>query len=189
MNQKIPTLIGTVIIIILAFAAGYFVWLTQKNNPVETQATIQPVDETANWQTYVSKLGYSFEYPKNWKCAAAIDEKGKQYGDNCLSDASQKILDEIDKSGKYDYFSNDLSIAILNMDIIEYMKSPIIQKIGDMALGGKSAQDIIEGGYGSNYDVVADRDGKVLELKFGVKEKKDMGENEKHILSTFKFTK
>lgn len=64
MNQKIPTIIGTVIIIILAFAAGYFVWLTQKNNPIETQVIIQPVDETTNWQTYKNEqYGFEFKYP------------------------------------------------------------------------------------------------------------------------------
>jgi hypothetical protein len=119
MNQKIPTLIGTVIIIILAFAAGYFVWLTQKNNPIETQPQIvkanpikkfdvpaQPTNETAHWQTYRNeKYNYSFLAPKNFSVTN---------GEENQSPVS-KPLTEKDVFISGDYNNGDSTIISLNI--------------------------------------------------------------------------
>ena len=160
--------------------------------PKQTVTAQQPATSLANktdgWQTYTSKLGYSFEYPKNWHCKTGM-EKNIQYGDECLSESSQKALDEMNKNGKSDYFAADLKVGILNISIEEYMKDPTTQKIGNVTLDGRNAYDVIIGGYGANYGVVTDFNGKVLEIKFRIAEKADAGLNENHVLSTFKFTK
>lgn len=41
MNQKISTWVGTVILLIMAITAGVFVWMVEKNNPIETVTPFQ----------------------------------------------------------------------------------------------------------------------------------------------------
>lgn len=79
MNQHIKTSLGVIIILIVAITAGMFVWLSQKNNPIETQTQmvkvnsdknqkIKAIDETANWKTYQNnQYGYELKYPADWK--------------------------------------------------------------------------------------------------------------------------
>lgn len=84
MNQQVKTWVGTVVIIIMAITAIAFVWVLQKNNPIETQTqtvkinsikklevVAQPAGETTDWQTYRNeKYGFEFQYPKDWKVEA-----------------------------------------------------------------------------------------------------------------------
>jgi hypothetical protein len=46
MDQKIKTGLGTIIILVIAIIVGTFVWLSQKNNPIE-QPTITPIQKIA----------------------------------------------------------------------------------------------------------------------------------------------
>lgn len=73
-NKKGNVAIIAVIIVIVAITASVITWLvvTKTQTPVQQQVVTQPVvqtpatqqaDETANWQTYDSKFGYTFKYP------------------------------------------------------------------------------------------------------------------------------
>ena len=71
----------------------------------------------------------------------------------------------------------------------EYLQDPTTQKIGEIMLWDKSAYDIIIGGFSENYGIVTELDGKVLELSFLSGGKNDIGDIEKHIISSFRFIK
>lgn len=47
MNQHIKTWVGAAVIVIIAITAGVFVWLSQKNNPIETEVERMTVNKTA----------------------------------------------------------------------------------------------------------------------------------------------
>lgn len=87
--EKVSTLLGTTIIIIMAITAGMFVWLVKKDDfkeienqarnscQVEKTANLQQVKkqeipgqqnvETMPWQVYRNEqLGFELQYPKDW---------------------------------------------------------------------------------------------------------------------------
>lgn len=59
-----------VVIAAILYAAIYYLFLGKQGTNTYSTNYSQPTtttDETANWKTYTSKYGYSFEYPSNWK--------------------------------------------------------------------------------------------------------------------------
>lgn len=193
MNKKITSQIAIGIILLVAVAVGGAVWVKNKKEPVVENNNVQLQHEQSDnklnkWLTYSSSIGYSFEYSSDWHCKESL-ENNKQYGDSCLSSESQKQLDIIEKSDKSDYFVDDLEISILDMSVADYIKDPTIERIGDLSLDGKKAYEVIIGGYLANYGVVSDFKGKTIEIKFQKDSKKNIGESEKNVISTFKFPK
>lgn len=166
----------------------------EKDQQSVTQPT--PVGEAVGWQTYTdtnTEFKFSFEYPKNWLCknsdgnSSAFLEKG--VGVICISTVRQKEFDaDADFNNKVDGLFPDLLIQFVDAKTIdEYFNDPLNQKIGNINLSGKPAYEVHIGGMSQNYGVVVESGGKVLELMFLAWEKKDIGENEKHIISSFKF--
>lgn len=70
MQQQVKTALGTIIILIFAVTAGYFIWQYEKIQPEVAQPTqvniYKAADETVGWQTYTNtQYGFSLKYPKN----------------------------------------------------------------------------------------------------------------------------
>ena len=114
-----------------------------------------------------------------------------EVGVGCTDIARKTEFDNIpDKLGGAAYYKNDLDVDFSGYETIsEYLKDPTTEKIGSVVLGGKAAYDVIIGGYGANYGIVTEFDGKVLVLSFLPDSKSKIGDIEKHIISSFKFTK
>ncbi|MFA7209754.1 MAG: hypothetical protein WC120_05785 [Parcubacteria group bacterium] len=105
-NKKIPTVLGTVIIVIIAITAGVLVWKYEKiksqdeagmqnrgvefsklmekknNQQKETANKFEIVNIDKNWNKYISNSkNFSLNYPNSWKLEGEnifLDENGKK---------------------------------------------------------------------------------------------------------------
>ncbi|MFZ2226651.1 MAG: hypothetical protein WA064_04285 [Candidatus Moraniibacteriota bacterium] len=73
-NKKIPTHLGTIVIVIIAITAGAFVWQYEKNALVDfsqlvvsTPATKSPVQQSVTNQVSAAQPNNSIAVPENWK--------------------------------------------------------------------------------------------------------------------------
>jgi len=148
-NKKIPTILGTIVIIIIAVTVGVFVWKYESiksQEDAETQSEIvkiaKPVEEkqspqkeenekpidTSKWKVCRSeKYNYEFKYPDR---AQAI-EPGPQYIKSCADRAQVPIIGVSQESIKFilqdkaiskpDIYSLDKSINSLD----DYLKNSL----------------------------------------------------------------
>ncbi|MCX6763760.1 MAG: PsbP-related protein [Candidatus Moranbacteria bacterium] len=193
MNKKIASELAIGILVLIAIVLGIVFWAGGQK--VQTP-TIK--DETAGWQTYKNNiLGIEFKYPKDWSC---VEYTGAQ-GLICQSNKHKQEEDaNPNKRGDVAMGYTDLTIDInptSAKNLNEYYKSlpydPFDKdgtdiKLGEILLGGEKAYEVILGGYVSNYAVVSLHKGTLYSLKFLARSKESTGQDEKSILSTFKFT-
>lgn len=83
MQQQVKTALGTIIILIFAVTAGYFVWQYEKIQPEVAQPT-QSVSQTstsaAKGIIYTNNdYGFQLTLPKEWKDYKTINTKTNQY--------------------------------------------------------------------------------------------------------------
>lgn len=107
MNQKVSTGLGTTILLVMAFTAGYFVWMIEKKNqwpvvlsstPVivkiesKKQETEDATIDTASWKQFAHvAFNFTFLYPSEmivgsnnigYEAEKAPDISVSQYGEN-----------------------------------------------------------------------------------------------------------
>jgi len=159
---------------------------SQSATPAVAQQPTQPVvskpaNETTTWQTYNSISGISFKYPKNWKCSAMTSVEGI-YGANCgLSELEEKFVVVTTTFGKDTTFEQWLDNS----------KKVATKIYGNTTVGGKNSLEAIYTDKGGQvvYEILIDFNGKGLSLRFpDIQDKKDLGNIEQQILSSFKFT-
>ncbi len=136
-NKKIPTCLGTAILVVIAITAGAFVWVYEKNQGlITTDVTIQnmkkaskalslqestitapsfPEMDLGDWQTYTdNKFGYTVKYPRGYvvhkylpPCTAKQDDTN---GTNIIfknASISNASEDVRDKIFDFDIFVDD----------------------------------------------------------------------------------
>lgn len=98
--------LGIVVILLAVLSVGgYFVLNNNKKvAEVVPTATPTPVDETANWKTYMnSKYGFEFKYPDNWTLS---EENSSTANYIYLKNGDEKLTFEVVNSSKDNLLSS-----------------------------------------------------------------------------------
>lgn len=196
-NKKIASELAVGIVLLLAIAIGVIFWLQDKESqvPVATQPVqqqvpapaaqqpIEPVDETAGWQTYRNeKYGFEFKYPKDWVFSDAADGQTVFHSGNGtlllslnLFDGQKLTLNEREKLNK-NITGEEIKTERINFKDVSALKTEFSG--GPQSPGGDEIYFI--------------KDNKTYILSFTVTGgfqniPRDLGDEDK-ILSTFKFT-
>jgi hypothetical protein len=110
-NKKIPTGVGTVIIIIIAVTVGLFVWKCEKfeeENAVQIQKAVAPtksneviseqqnrteqetIEAAINWKTYRDKQhAFEFKYPEKYSIETRVTSSTGEY---FIKDVSDNVV-------------------------------------------------------------------------------------------------
>ena len=165
-----------------------------------------PSDETANWQTYKNeKYGFEFQYPQDWKFRKATTSE-VAYGKIVYLQSSETIKglenNKIDPGYSYDLtvsywkdINNEYARGgtVANQKVYQNLndflndQDTMKQKISETTLNGQKAYAVLIGGSGSNYGVMTEKNG-IYELSFETAwDLSKMTDEQKQILSAFKF--
>lgn len=180
------------IVIIVSITVGAIVFLFAKKFQVPTmpaattQQSEQPADETANWQTYKdTKYGFEVKYPQSYTVDNSKD------GNIVIEESQTKrmgLLIEINPDPSFDNFNLDAVIQKMSdsYSIGEHQK---------IIFAGQVAYEGVDNGMISSYAIWTKNGNNLYELLFGVANKDSLAENraaldenQKLMLSTFKFT-
>ena len=190
MNQQVKTGLGVIIILIMIATAGMFIWKIEKNNPEDGKPAPLPIaipaDKTTEWQTYRNdKYGFEVKYPQTY-----IFQEVKEGVVNIKSST---------RAGLYDLniqIDQNPSLNILSLDAIiqNKLKKFSIKEPEKITLSGEVAYEGVGTGMVNEYVIVVRDGGHLFELLFNTgnqdtleKNKAALDENQKLILSTFKF--
>lgn len=193
MNQKIGTWLGTIIIVIIAFTAGMFVWQAEKNyldidqapyqNNIKAQVKkVEKPDEAANWKTFAdSRLGFQVKHPDDWKEEKpAMDMAGIALASSDGSGVTITFWEDIPsfpKGGTTDPKTfNDLmkDVQFKNPKAIIFEGSPAFTATVENSVVGLSQTNIVISHNNHIYSILYNNADKSIEL-------------DKKIISTFSF--
>lgn len=200
-KKDVSIITFSIIIVIIAITCGVIGWMLAKKSDMPKKQDVSSYSDVVrvdsekqngktDWQTFDSTVGFSFEYPKNWSCNE-VKEANVVVSIGCSDIERQKEYDAFpEKRGGAAYYKNNLDINLLKFASLEdYVNDPTMEQLGDTMIGNKNAREVIVGGYGANYGVATTFNDEVLELSFLAASKKEIGNIERHIISSFKFTK
>jgi hypothetical protein len=177
------------------------------NNDSNTNSLVTESKITADWKVYVNKeYQFEFKYPSSW---ILEEDSGTNFDKSIVSIMSSETKDSIDKTTNnvgycagcgpdlsvYYYSSvseetfnklNKLGATTID-ELID--KDTTREKLGTTKIGGKEAIEVKEGGFGTYYELMIERDGALYRIFFNNWDSNGMaltGE-QKAILSTFRF--
>jgi len=188
-----------ILLLVLLFFIGYQYLL---KHPTFIQQLDDVLSSSTNyWKTYTNeKYGYGFKYPRHWKLT--------EYSDSSIVSISRLTIQPIygDFSNNEFTYSNVVSFYYYNSVTdepensmnhlgatnLEEMvdKNSLVERIGQIDLGGIPAIDAILYGHGSYYTVFATKNTHLYEIIFdNTSSKEKLTPIHKAILSTFTFIK
>ncbi|HCM37357.1 MAG: hypothetical protein UV61_C0016G0007 [Candidatus Gottesmanbacteria bacterium GW2011_GWB1_43_11] len=142
MNKKL--LIGGSLLVVLAVAAGVFIWLGKSKTPTSSSSKssdlgIKPIENMITWS---DPAGFTFNYPDTLK-VDKHDEDQENYAHVELTDAAHP--------GKIIIWAKDLpltksQVAVANVDEwVSADKQLASSNVLDTELGGQTAKKILVG--------------------------------------------
>ena len=202
-NAKLIIVIA-IIVVIVAITAGVVGYLFAKKTnapatePVATQpvavqqptteaVVTQPADETADWKTYTNtKYGFEFKYPQSYSIQ---DIKEGIVAVKSMSNSGPANLNvQINQEGSL----NSLSLDEIMQAKLKSSSTANVQKI---TIAGQPAYEGVSLGMVSSYAVYLKNGNNFFELMFDTGNRNTLAENkaglsedQKTMLSTFKFT-
>ncbi|MBI4029959.1 hypothetical protein HY373_02145 [Candidatus Berkelbacteria bacterium] len=186
-SKTLVTLLA--ILVLLLFGIGGWYWSSKSKS----------TNQTADWKTYANeKYAYTIKYPKDWIIDnsileavtlnspknARIENKikiGKMYSEGYMRDITLYYYDNLTAAD-----GNNPKIYKTFTDLV-YDIANSNQK--EISFAGQKAYEFSEGGFGSYYVIVLEKDGHIYEILFGNREgKAGLDATDNQILSTFQFT-
>lgn len=130
-NKKVPTAIGTMLLVIIAITTGVFVWTYEKGQDwgtvtIQTSALrneqknltveVALTEPTSEWETCQNKkVGYEVRYPKDWKIYS-VGPWGN-IPDSCDTPHPELII-----SPKDQYHASEINFRITRLDTSPNLK-------------------------------------------------------------------
>jgi hypothetical protein len=162
--------------------------------------TIKETAETANWKTYRNEeYNYEVKYPNDWVLDEKIKETvtlnspenekirkdieaGKVYGEGYMRDIIISYYSSVseepeNKANKFGAVTID---ELIQRDIL-------ITPLGQITFAGEKAYEVSWGGFIATYSILVEKNNHLYKITFGNRDKSELTETEKQILSTFKF--
>lgn len=149
------------------------------------------------WKAYRSeKYGFEIQYPKDWKISETIGDITYAPVVSLVSPETQVLMEKRRVSETCDlsvYFYDSIKSAPENRDqatTIEEMisQNELIRRIGPTTLGGVNAIDVVWGGNGAYYSILATKNDHLYNFWSCNKERRDqLSSTEKQIIESFKF--
>jgi hypothetical protein len=157
-------------------------------------------EETADWKTYRSeKYNYEVRYPNDWVLDEKIKETvtlnspenekirkdieaGKVYGEGYMRDIIISYYSSVseepeNKANKFGAVTID---ELIQRDIL-------ITPLGQITFAGEKAYEVSWGGFIATYSILVEKNNHLYKITFGNRDKSELTETEKQILSTFRF--
>ncbi|WP_374683229.1 PsbP-related protein [Accumulibacter sp.] len=196
---------------VLLVGSVFLVWGKKMQKvPPQSQKPVEEVVETpktenldtSNWKTYRNEK-YSFEirYPDNWEIRKSAGHNSDSSVISLTSPETRKLIQDRatdsscdlsvyyypsvpdEPANKYNY---DQAVTLEEM----ISRNPMIRPIGQAELGNQKATDVVWGGNGAYYTILAIRNSHLYKVSFCRKENKDtLSVIEKSIVRTFQFLK
>lgn len=201
MNQK--PLFLTVAALALLVIGGVFCFMSWRpvavNQPVMTPAQTDSENsvDTSDWKTYRNEeYGFEVKYPKDWSLSEEAGDNGHRSAISLMSPETQDLVERRRVSETCDlsfYYYDSIMSEPENRDratTIEEMVSQneLVRKIGSTTLGGANATDVVWGGNGAYYSILAVKNNHLYKVWSCNKERREqLSSTEKKIIEAFKF--
>ncbi len=191
--------------LILAFVAlgliggAVFVWQKKTSQEVSqgevkiTDAKVVPDD----WKIYRSeKYGFELYFPKDWSFSENAGDNGDRSVVSLMSPETKTLMEKHRVSETCDisfYYYDSITSEPENRDratTIEEMisQNELVRKIGSTTLGGVNATDVVWGGNGAYYSILAIKNDHLYKVWSCNKERQEqLSPIEKKIIESFKF--
>ena len=173
---------------------------TPKEEVVETPKT-ENLD-TSDWKTYRNETyGFMVRYPDNWEMRQNTGQNSDSSVISLTSPETRKLMQDRATDSSCDLsvyyypsiadepeneYNHDHAVTLEEM----MSRNPMIAPVGQIELSGQKATDVVWGGNGAYYTILAIRNSHLYKVQFCRKEYKDtLSVIEMGIIRTFQFLK